>query len=215
MTCHRFLRWADLSVQQRRAERRARRHVAPASLNPNYKVGRCHANESRGARASGVWFSASRRKLRPTIFLARGSSGRVGDESSGATPELARRRRALPISTSHFGLKAPPISFRMRRVFDGDKSPAESGDESPHSKGFAVGLSLQVSSRRFSQARKQSERGSVSRSNSASNEALKNCGGCRPCGAAAGHRPALCFVCAIAASRQPRRCFIRSSQKPR
>jgi hypothetical protein len=55
----------------------------------------------RGARASGVWFSASRRKPRPAKLSPLEISGSVGYESSGATPELARETRALP---SNLGL---------------------------------------------------------------------------------------------------------------
>src|ERR1017187_6265642 len=58
-----------------------------------------------GARASGVWFSASRRKPRRTNFSPLEVCGSVSDESSGATPELARGARALPIPISEFGIK--------------------------------------------------------------------------------------------------------------
>ena len=74
-------------------------------MNPTFEVARGNIGVSRGARASGVWFSASRRKLRLTKFLARGSPQIVWDNSSGATPELARRRHALPILTAAFGMK--------------------------------------------------------------------------------------------------------------
>jgi hypothetical protein len=59
-----------------------------------------------GARASGVWFSASRRKPRRTNFSPLEVCGSVSDESSGATPELARGARALPIPISEFGIKS-------------------------------------------------------------------------------------------------------------
>ncbi|HAO79181.1 MAG TPA: hypothetical protein DCQ92_09430 [Verrucomicrobia subdivision 3 bacterium] len=58
-----------------------------------------------GAHASGVWFSASRRKPRPANYFAPEIPGIVGDQSSGATPELACGTRALPIPVSEFGPK--------------------------------------------------------------------------------------------------------------
>jgi hypothetical protein len=54
-------------------------------------------NSALGAHASGVRFSASRRKHRESNFLLRGAENEVFDEGSGATPELARGTRALPI----------------------------------------------------------------------------------------------------------------------
>jgi len=63
----------------------------------------------RGAHASGVWFSASRRKPRPANFFAPEIPGIVGDKSSGATPELARETRALPHSC--FGVRVQWIQF--------------------------------------------------------------------------------------------------------
>ena len=65
--------------------------------NPNSEMEREDGGAFRGAQASGVWFSASRRKHRSTNFIGLESPGIVDDESSGATLELARRRRALPI----------------------------------------------------------------------------------------------------------------------
>jgi hypothetical protein len=44
-----------------------------------------------------VWFSASRRKPRPADFFHLEIPESVCDNSSGATPELARETRALPI----------------------------------------------------------------------------------------------------------------------
>ena len=60
----------------------------------------------RGAHASGVWFSASRRKHRSTNFFVSGFSKIWVNESSGATPELARRRRALPDPFADSGSRA-------------------------------------------------------------------------------------------------------------
>src|ERR1039458_9217423 len=48
-------------------------------------------------------FSASRRKHRPTNFPALEIPGSVFHESSGATPELTRGTRVLPIPISEFG----------------------------------------------------------------------------------------------------------------
>jgi len=48
--------------------------------------------------ASGVCFSASRRKPRPANFFAPEIPVIVGGQSSGATPERARGTRALPSS---------------------------------------------------------------------------------------------------------------------
>ena len=56
-----------------------------------------------GAHASGVWFSASRRKYRCTIISPPQFFWWV--ESSGATPELARGTRALPFPFRNSGLK--------------------------------------------------------------------------------------------------------------
>jgi len=49
-----------------------------------------------GAHASGVWFAASRRKLRLTIFLPLKVNGIWSDEIDGETPSMARETRALP-----------------------------------------------------------------------------------------------------------------------
>ena len=59
-----------------------------------------------GAYASGVWFSASRRELR-SINCSSVPTSIQSDESSGATPELARGTRALPIliANSEFGIE--------------------------------------------------------------------------------------------------------------
>src|ERR1017187_3175542 len=48
-------------------------------------------------------FSASRRKHRPTNFPPLEIPGSVYHESSGATPELTRGTRVLPIPVSEFG----------------------------------------------------------------------------------------------------------------
>jgi hypothetical protein len=50
-------------------------------------------------------FSASRRKHRPTNFSPLEIPGSVYHESSGATPELTRGTRVLPIPISEFGFK--------------------------------------------------------------------------------------------------------------
>jgi hypothetical protein len=50
----------------------------------------------RGAHASGVQFSASRRKPRPQLFCA-AQRFDWNDEGSGATPKPARGTRALPL----------------------------------------------------------------------------------------------------------------------
>jgi len=50
----------------------------------------------RGAHASGVWFAASRRKLRLIIFLPLKMNGIWSDEIDGETPSMARETRALP-----------------------------------------------------------------------------------------------------------------------
>ena len=77
---------------------------APPTLrNPNSKVERRNIGRDWGAYASGVWFSASRRKLRLSRFPAPGNPGKWWDESPGATPELACRRRALPFLTRRSG----------------------------------------------------------------------------------------------------------------
>ena len=84
---------------------------ANLSLNSEIEEGR--AGAFWGAHASGVWFSASRRKPRPANFFATEISGIVGDQSSGATPELARGTRALPHSC--FGVRVKPLSFTVAR----------------------------------------------------------------------------------------------------
>jgi hypothetical protein len=77
---------------------------APA-FNPNSEIENGRKGVFRGAHASGVWFSASRRKHGPANFFLLEIPGSVWDESSGATPELARETRALSIPVSEFGLK--------------------------------------------------------------------------------------------------------------
>ena len=64
-----------------------------------------------GARASGVWFSASRRKLRVANFFLPETQNGVWNESSGATPELARETRALPSQHSE-----PSIRVQLLEV---------------------------------------------------------------------------------------------------
>jgi hypothetical protein len=58
-----------------------------------------------------------------------------------AKPRRVERRVLTSITVAHF-------QTARRSTLDGDKSPAESGDESPHSKGFAVG----AENRSFKQA---------------------------------------------------------------
>ena len=79
---------------------------ATGRINPNSEVENGRNGVFRGAHASGVWFSASRRKHLPAYFSLLEIPGSVWDESSGATPELARGTRALPIPipASEFGL---------------------------------------------------------------------------------------------------------------
>jgi hypothetical protein len=74
-------------------------------LNPNPEIENGRDGAFWGAHASGVWFSASRRKPRPANFFAPEIPEIVCVKSSGATPEPARGTRALPIPVSEFGLK--------------------------------------------------------------------------------------------------------------
>jgi hypothetical protein len=76
--------------------------------HPNSEIEDGHDGVFWGAHASGVWFSASRRKPRPANFFAPEIPEIVGDKSSGATPELARGTRALPMPASEFGLNKAP-----------------------------------------------------------------------------------------------------------
>jgi hypothetical protein len=74
-------------------------------LNPNSEAGGGRHDKCWGASASGVGFSASRRKIRAPNFFPPGKLQLMWDISSGATPELARGTRAVPIPISGFGLK--------------------------------------------------------------------------------------------------------------
>ena len=65
-----------------------------------------------------LWSAATCRRF---VRLADLSAKQRRVERRGKTPERTVRSRIVRLTT-----------------FDGDKSPAESGDESPHSKGFAV-----------------------------------------------------------------------------
>ena len=72
--------------------------------------------ESLGAHASRVPFSASRRKSQNTNFPAPEILNNLSDESSGATPELTRGTRGLPIRPLRMGrvwvLPYRPEKFR-------------------------------------------------------------------------------------------------------
>ncbi len=78
--------------------------MIPLTLNPNSEIETEGGTAFRGAHASGVWFSASRRKPRPSNVSVREIPKSVCDDSSGATPEPTRETRVLPIPTSEFGL---------------------------------------------------------------------------------------------------------------
>jgi hypothetical protein len=73
-------------------------------FKPDAEAGSGRDGKVWGAYASGVWFSASRRKLRSTNFFPPEYPGIMCVKSSGATPELARATRALPLSVSEAGL---------------------------------------------------------------------------------------------------------------
>jgi hypothetical protein len=65
-------------------------------LNPNAEVANRRVGVGCGAPASGGWLSASRRKLRwPNCLPSKRFDG--DNDSSGATPELTRGTRVLPI----------------------------------------------------------------------------------------------------------------------
>jgi hypothetical protein len=76
-----------------------------SNFNPNSEIEGGFGGAFWGARGSGTCFSASRRKIRLANFFAPEIPGRVCDKSSGATPELARGARALPISISESGFR--------------------------------------------------------------------------------------------------------------
>jgi hypothetical protein len=65
-------------------------------LIPNSEIENEPTRGFLGAYASGVWFSASRRKLRPQTFPPLELATRGLAASSGATPELTRETRVLP-----------------------------------------------------------------------------------------------------------------------
>jgi hypothetical protein len=98
----------------------------PFTQNSEVELGR--ANMFRGAHASRVWFSASRRKPRSTNFSPLDIPGRVCEECSGATPELARGTRALPIPVSEFGfnIAAPGLRGKAPEDWRTPKRPASS-----------------------------------------------------------------------------------------
>jgi type I restriction enzyme M protein len=82
--------------------------VTDAEFNPNSVVeDRCNVVFS-GARASGVWFSASRQKPRPTNISPPEIPEIMCVKSSGATPELARGTRALPKPEEYRFYKGDP-----------------------------------------------------------------------------------------------------------
>jgi len=80
--------------------------TAPAERSGDGAFGRRQA--FRGARASGVWFSASRRKPRPATFPPWKIHLRDWAGSSGVAPELTRGTRVLLISNSKFGFHPRP-----------------------------------------------------------------------------------------------------------
>jgi hypothetical protein len=64
-----------------------------------------------GTHASGVVFGVA---LKTFIAFPIGNSPkRLCDESSGATPELARGTRVLPIPISEFGFNHPRLFLRF------------------------------------------------------------------------------------------------------
>ena len=73
-------------------------------FSPNSKIGDGCKCMDWGAYASGVWFSAPRRKHRPTNFPSSKIRKKISNKSSGATPELARGTHALPIPITDIGL---------------------------------------------------------------------------------------------------------------
>ena len=73
-------------------------------LNPNSEIGARRSLAIRGAHAAGVPFSAARRKPRPAQFRSPQWGPRMGDDSLGGPPKLARGPRALPVPTSEIGL---------------------------------------------------------------------------------------------------------------
>ena len=80
---------------------------APRKFNPNSEVELAGRAAARGAHAAGVPFSAARRKPRTTYFFVRRRKLERGHEGLGGPPNPARGPRALPISNSEFGFKAP------------------------------------------------------------------------------------------------------------
>jgi hypothetical protein len=84
--------------------------LRPVGFNPNSEIENGRDSTVRGAHASGVWFSASRRKQRSTNFFTDTIPDIMWDGSSGATPEHTRETRVLPIPISGFALNATPIN---------------------------------------------------------------------------------------------------------
>ncbi len=132
-TCRRFIRLAGLSARQRRVERRAETSEATDHLTRTPKpdsawpwVARatspCRAATSRAERKGGLENSW------PSIFIVaalpfRRASGPAARAGCPCHPSLLRSS----------GLRIVCLT-----TLDGDKSPAESGENSPHSKGFAA-----------------------------------------------------------------------------
>jgi hypothetical protein len=75
------------------------------SLNPKTEVRDGGAGRFRGARVSGVRFSASRRKPRPANFFPPKIPERVGDKSSGARPNSHAGRVRSPFQFQNPGSK--------------------------------------------------------------------------------------------------------------
>jgi hypothetical protein len=73
-------------------------------MNPKIGV------KSRGACASGVWFSASRRKLRLTNISPAGFPRSLWNKNSGVTPEFSRGTRKLPMTWKSGRLYRPSSS---------------------------------------------------------------------------------------------------------
>ena len=83
-------------------------------FSPNSEIGTGRSPEIRGAHAAGVPFSAARRKLRPAKFRSPQRGQRMGDDSLGGPPKLARGPRALPVPTSAFGFSSITLIARPR-----------------------------------------------------------------------------------------------------
>ena len=101
-------------------------------LIPNSEIENEPTRGFLGAYASGVWFSASRRKLRPQTFPPLELATRGLAASSGATPELTRETRVLPqlrssglvVAASRERTRA--CDCRFRPIFPRQKKSEES-----------------------------------------------------------------------------------------